>query len=299
MDYKKIYDELCSSRKNRGLKRESGYEIHHILPRSMGGSNEENNLVKLTYKEHFIAHRLLCKFTEGVDRSRMHAALNIFIRTNKDGKYSRHFLEVRDVNQGLNIMRASIEELPEHYLKCEHAPHDYINRLKTFNIEGVREYIAENIPEKLNPARDMTWVRVFRLLYFQKHCRNQAKFLLVKSHITPKRPFYKCLSLLDELGIIKLEVSKYRNIPYYIEVIGDIPRVLRNVDNLVPKSPYLLLNVELRPKYFDILRMKKDSYRLIPLSLDLSIHPCIEDFAYTTHSRRELLSLLEEHKGSI
>ena len=39
-----------------------GYtENHHILPRSMGGSDDESNLVKLTGREHWIAHLLLWK----------------------------------------------------------------------------------------------------------------------------------------------------------------------------------------------------------------------------------------------
>lgn len=33
--------------------------IHHIVPRSWGGTNAKTNLVKLTYKEHIIAHHLL------------------------------------------------------------------------------------------------------------------------------------------------------------------------------------------------------------------------------------------------
>jgi len=39
-----------------------GYvENHHILPRCMGGSNERDNLVSLTGREHYIAHLLLYK----------------------------------------------------------------------------------------------------------------------------------------------------------------------------------------------------------------------------------------------
>lgn len=37
------------------------YEKHHVLPRAYGGSNHESNIVKLTAREHFIAHRLLSK----------------------------------------------------------------------------------------------------------------------------------------------------------------------------------------------------------------------------------------------
>ena len=34
-------------------------EIHHILPRSMGGTDDKDNLISLSPREHFIAHRLL------------------------------------------------------------------------------------------------------------------------------------------------------------------------------------------------------------------------------------------------
>jgi hypothetical protein len=35
------------------------FHKHHIIPKSMGGSNESSNLVYLTAREHFIAHWLL------------------------------------------------------------------------------------------------------------------------------------------------------------------------------------------------------------------------------------------------
>lgn len=37
------------------------YERHHIIPRSLGGTNDKDNLVLLTAKEHFICHHLLIK----------------------------------------------------------------------------------------------------------------------------------------------------------------------------------------------------------------------------------------------
>jgi hypothetical protein len=36
-------------------------ERHHVIPKCMGGSNREENLVYLTAKEHFIAHKLLVR----------------------------------------------------------------------------------------------------------------------------------------------------------------------------------------------------------------------------------------------
>ena len=59
MNYQIIYDNLINQAKNRLV---DGYtEKHHILPKSMGGSNQAFNIVKLTAREHFLAHWLLFK----------------------------------------------------------------------------------------------------------------------------------------------------------------------------------------------------------------------------------------------
>ncbi|AGG57802.1 hypothetical protein VPBG_00030 [Vibrio phage helene 12B3] len=80
MDYKRIYDNLCSSRKCRGIVREAGFEVHHILPRSMGGTDKESNLVKFTPREHFFAHVLLEKITRDTpNHPQMLKALNFMI----------------------------------------------------------------------------------------------------------------------------------------------------------------------------------------------------------------------------
>ena len=40
-------------------------ETHHIIMRSLGGSNDKSNLVNLTLREHYIIHELLVKIYEG------------------------------------------------------------------------------------------------------------------------------------------------------------------------------------------------------------------------------------------
>jgi hypothetical protein len=72
--YSKTYFAITSNAKQRIT---GGYtELHHIIPQSMGGSNDKENLVELTAREHFICHWLLIKMTEGKDRSKMLYALN-------------------------------------------------------------------------------------------------------------------------------------------------------------------------------------------------------------------------------
>ena len=59
MDYKKHYDLLISTRKNRTIIKDQYYEKHHIIPKSHGGNNDKDNLIFLTAREHFIAHWFL------------------------------------------------------------------------------------------------------------------------------------------------------------------------------------------------------------------------------------------------
>lgn len=59
MDYQRIYDALIAFRQQTIT---TGYvEKHHIQMRSLGGSDDESNLVTLTGREHYIAHLLLAK----------------------------------------------------------------------------------------------------------------------------------------------------------------------------------------------------------------------------------------------
>ena len=73
--YSQIYYSIVERAKSR---EKIGYtETHHILPRSMGGSNEQSNLVELTAREHYICHLLLPKITDGENRYKMIYAYTI------------------------------------------------------------------------------------------------------------------------------------------------------------------------------------------------------------------------------
>lgn len=59
MNYQKVYNAIVEKRK---MNVPEGYkECHHIIPKSMGGSDDASNLVYLTVREHYIAHQLLWK----------------------------------------------------------------------------------------------------------------------------------------------------------------------------------------------------------------------------------------------
>lgn len=63
MDYQRIYNAIISKRKLSPLKKSSSTytEVHHIIPRCLGGNDAKENLIRLTVREHFIAHMMLTK----------------------------------------------------------------------------------------------------------------------------------------------------------------------------------------------------------------------------------------------
>jgi hypothetical protein len=81
--YTRWYNHIVERARYRII--EDYTETHHIKPRSLGGSDEIDNLVALTAREHFICHWLLTKMTTGEDRYKMLNALRM-MRAEKHGQ---------------------------------------------------------------------------------------------------------------------------------------------------------------------------------------------------------------------
>jgi hypothetical protein len=60
------YFRIIDNAKLQGRSKGGGtyYESHHVIPKSMGGSDATDNRVLLTAREHFICHALLVKMVE-------------------------------------------------------------------------------------------------------------------------------------------------------------------------------------------------------------------------------------------
>jgi hypothetical protein len=63
MNYQKIYDQIVerAQKENRFKGKGIYFESHHIIPKCLGGSNERENLILLTAREHFLCHWLLTR----------------------------------------------------------------------------------------------------------------------------------------------------------------------------------------------------------------------------------------------
>jgi len=95
--YSRIYFLIIERAKFRII--DSYTESHHIIPKSLGGTNSAENLVHLTSKEHFVCHRLLTKMTEGEAKRKMCYAMKIMTSDRHSLRYiptSRTFEFVRE-----------------------------------------------------------------------------------------------------------------------------------------------------------------------------------------------------------
>lgn len=82
--YTRWYLDLCATRQR--MSRDCYVEKHHIWPTTLGGPDTPENRVKFTGEEHFVAHWLLMKMTEGEDKRKMCFAVSFFGTKNKNMK---------------------------------------------------------------------------------------------------------------------------------------------------------------------------------------------------------------------
>lgn len=84
--YAKWYEDIIKKAKARTLV---GYkENHHIIPRSLGGLDHSENIVKLTAREHFVCHWLLVKLHTGEARGKM---INAMYMMQAEGTYQERY----------------------------------------------------------------------------------------------------------------------------------------------------------------------------------------------------------------
>ena len=125
---------------DKALQRPDDFEgeVHHIIPKSCGGSNDKNNLVKLTYREHYLAHAMLVRFLSGDPLHKMRHALNVIMNT---GNVTNSYIYEENRKARIELMTGqrrspeSIERMKEAAQKRIRDP-EYIEKWKQ-SIKGI------------------------------------------------------------------------------------------------------------------------------------------------------------------
>ena len=123
MNYKRIYDDLMTKARseNRVKGGSTYYEAHHIVPKCMGGKGTikqwENhpNIILLTAKEHFVAHKLLVEIYP--NETGLIYAYFLFVNgtnSNNHGKNKYYTIGAREYERVKLIRSKNMGELLTH-----------------------------------------------------------------------------------------------------------------------------------------------------------------------------------------
>lgn len=155
--YAKWYINIIEARRNRILENTIYTEIHHIIPKSTGGTDSINNLVVLTYREHFLCHWLLCKAIKEEYRRKAMSALSAMRRNNKQVTNKPSWMfdvmkrAAKEAMVGRKIRQETIEKNRAIALALHQDP-DYIKKYK----DGMESAPRKPATEKQRKASSIT-----------------------------------------------------------------------------------------------------------------------------------------------
>ena len=108
--YTAWYFSIINNAQSRGSSDAEYYELHHIIPKSMGGTNDADNLVKLTAREHFLCHLLLVKAVSSEFKKKMNFAY--WRMCNATG--NRHTPTSRQYELGRTLFKDALQGHPSY-----------------------------------------------------------------------------------------------------------------------------------------------------------------------------------------
>lgn len=215
--YKVWHDNIIARGKNRVL---TGYkEKHHIIPKSLGGKDNQENLVELTAREHFIVHMLLCKFTVGQAKYKMLYSFNA-MSTMRYGKrkYKLHSRTAGVLRKEFYQSLKGRKDSPETKLKKSLAfrGEKNPNYGKKFSKEHKRKLSEAKLGEK-------------HILFGKKHKPETIKKMINKK-IGKKYSLASRMkmSLSQKKYRLKIKTEKYLNICIALDNILKTNKQLRN-----------------------------------------------------------------------
>lgn len=169
--YERWYFNLMDKAAKRAWTKSSApryVERHHITPRSLGGTDDSGNLVVLTAKEHYIAHRLLCRFGNSNQRQHMVFAMQRFLYSMKD----RSHVTPRAYEYLRRVVAEAKSSAMVNNTRRLGIPHtDEIKQKMSQHRKGVRK--PESTKAKMSESAKQSWVN--RPVVSCPHCGKSSR----------------------------------------------------------------------------------------------------------------------------
>ena len=243
--YSKWYYSIINKRLKQAP---DGYsEKHHIVPRSLGGEDVSDNLVRLTAREHYICHLLLTKMVkrDSPDYYKMWKAFGMMAWC-KSEDHERDFLINNRIYEKLKFEFSKAQSIDQSGIgNSGYGKKWYYNE----DLKQSKKLDPENVPEDWKRGRVINWDRHFRekgkpnLIGTEAKCLECGKSFILKTNFKRLRCSRSCYN--------KYSNRKNRNDPNFvckIERDGEIKTIKRNDFNSYRKIGWkMVLPVGLEP----------------------------------------------------
>jgi hypothetical protein len=231
MNYQKNYEDYIEYVRTlgRSLKDDVKYENHHILPKSMGGSDDKSNMVLLTLREHYLAHYLLWKIHNKVETRYAFWCMNTL--------HDHHFRICSRAYERLRKEKSKdLSEWNREFwtgkVQCEEANRKrsatLLKRYETqqHHRKGVRFKLTEEQIEKakqvhLRPVICVETGQIYETIGLLRKELNWASSTVIRAHIRGNVSNIKGLHYLDyyEGMDVSTEFQKWKRIAYIMNEV--------------------------------------------------------------------------------
>lgn len=186
MDYKRIYDNLTGRGKIRPYQK-GVHEKHHILPRSLGGGDDVENISYLTPREHFLCHLMLVKFTSGDDKKKMAWALHRMSHSKGRTLTSTEYEMARNEHIR-NVSQPKSEETRKRMCGKKSADHTEKIRVAALNNSKINELVKDPLfqDKRVRALKDAYPEGVFKGRNHSEETKDKIRAIRLGSQSSPE-----------------------------------------------------------------------------------------------------------------
>jgi hypothetical protein len=180
--YTQWYKSIVAHAQAVNVKGVGYLEKHHIIPKSMGGTNDARNLVLLTARQHFVCHLLLTRMVSGKNVRKAWMALRAMAVMDAHGPRaaqivvsSRLFEKLRVVNGEPNTPEVLAKKRAAY---ARRGPHSEQTRKKMRETWAIKHGVAR----KYLPPKEKRWTVVspsgetFSCMMLEDFCRERSLY---------------------------------------------------------------------------------------------------------------------------
>jgi hypothetical protein len=187
-------------------------EYHHVIPRSLGGTDGKNNIVRLTAREHFICHVLLTKFTQGSDRHKMLYAANMMSQISRD--YQHRYIPNSKIYE---MLKKDFSKMHSERLTGKQLSNEHRNKIsqslkgRAVSTDTIQKQVAKNTGKKRTPEQKE---RMRQAQLTRKQKTEEEKSLIsakISQSLKSKKLGPKSASHKENLS--KSLLGKYKGVP--------------------------------------------------------------------------------------